>query len=80
MMVLDDLNMMPYALVEWFEETLVGSSVELNNEFEFDVNFDVDEEFLEWKFIRPDHNVSVKWLYDGIVEFSIDNWDGPLSS
>jgi hypothetical protein len=60
MMVLDDLNMMPYALVEWFEETLVGSSVELNNEFEFDVNFDVDEEFLEWKFIRPDHNVSVK--------------------
>ncbi len=45
---------------------------------EFDVN--VDEEFVEFEFVSPLANVSVKWLYDGVVGFNVANDDGPSSS
>ncbi len=65
------------------EATLVGPPEEPSNEPTFDVNVDeefhIDDERDGLEFSRPLANVSVKWLYDGVVEFNLANYDGPSS-
>ncbi len=63
------------------EATLVGPLEEPTNEPTFDVNVDedfhIDDERDGLEFSRSLANVSVKWLYDDVVEFNLANYDGP---
>ncbi len=60
------------------EATLAGLPIELSNESESavvaDEEFDINDELP-----RLLDNVSVKWLYDGVVGLNIVNAGGPSS-